>query len=235
MGRNGNSAVRANSRSTLYSGRMRTPEFGARFPIVYNEDLDELFGSMHSALQMKIPDAEPNLDKGEKHGRRLFRIYDDPKRTGISVLERRITRRQSERSRFRWSHADAGRIRQEIQNELAYEELAEHPLLVSFTGILRVGDADTSEKARKLALIPDQTSREAEFMVRAHEITMNGIRGVLKDMKEPYSPYIPHFTCARINREAGYKSMDRAVEALQALLPVTVEVEPIRFYTEEEI
>jgi hypothetical protein len=218
---------------------MRIPEFGARHRLFYDEDheaLDDFFDSVHTALTLALKPTNTSLENDAtlQQTRRLFRMYDDPKRVGITVLERRVTRAQSQRSRFRWSHADEGRIRSQIQDELADEELSERPLLARFTNVIRVGDADSSPKARKLGLILDQESREAEFLVREHEIVVNGIRGVLKDLREPYSPYIPHFTIARINREAGNQGMDRAVAAVQALLPLEVEIAPLTFYTEEE-
>jgi hypothetical protein len=232
MTRKGNNIVRATARSSLRSDRMRIPEFGARYPFIYDDTVDDFFGDIHGALQVTFPKDETDQKRNGK--RHHFRVYDDPARAGISVLERRVVRSQAQRSRFRWSHADAARIRQEICDDLASAGLDEFPWEATFTNAVRVGDAD-SDNARKIGLIIDQESDVAEGLVLSHEIVINSMRGMLKSFREPYSPYIPHWTAARIDRQVGNLGMEKAMHAVQALLPVTVQLEPITFFTTEEI
>lgn len=168
-----------------------------------------------------------------KRQKRLFRVYDDPKRVGVSVLERRLARSYAQRQRVKWTRNDAGRIKGEIGNELCRMNLAGQPLNATFTDVVRVGDADENN-ARKLALILDQESEVAEFLVREHEIVINGISGTLKRFRHPYSDYIPHWTVARVNKEAGLSKMTQAVKAVQSMMPLTVELHSVHLFSEQD-
>jgi hypothetical protein len=120
-------------------------------------------------------DIEEPLTTAPTRQKRLFRVYDDPKRVGISVLERRLPRAYAQRNRVKWTRNDVGRIQGEIKNELARMELAGRPLEATFTGAVRLGDADEN-KARKIGLILDQENEISEFITREHEIVIDVLK-----------------------------------------------------------
>jgi hypothetical protein len=257
-------------RSELHATKLIQPEFGARHPIAYTEDIDVFFTEMHDKLnqaivqelpestepfsqeqdQLNLNDLEAHVDYllsderdlndeqasllPAKRPKRLFRVYDDPDRVGVSVLERRLPRMYAQRNRIKWTKNDVGRIQGEIQNELARMSLAGQPLSATFTDVQRLGDAD-EDKARKLALVLDPESEISDFMVQEHAIVINGITGTLKRFRHPYSDFIPHWTVARVNREAGQANMSKAVAAIRSLLPLTVQLQRIHLFSEQDL
>lgn len=218
-------------RSSLPSSRQRLIEFGARHPIEYDEKLDEFFSYMHTALGMAI---NPDID-GKTPNKRFFRIYDDPDRAGISIIERRLSRQQAQRGNVSWTNSDAGRIRQEIQNEIERCDLGGRTLNLTFTDVVRVGDADDKRKARKIALLPDPESAEAEFLLAEHEIAIEGIKGPLASLRYPYDEFLPHWTVSRIHQEAGHDAMSKGIQAVRHLLPLTVQLQPVEFFVGERL
>lgn len=226
----------ARPRSALPNQRLVTPEFGARHPIVYSEDVDFFFGDIITAFSQVIPTKEYFDDHGNvTKTKRLYRAYDDNRRIGISVLERRLPRSYAQKQRIKWTKNDIGRITGQIQNELARLDMAGQTIEATFTQVMRLGDIDEGPNARKLGLVVDQKSNLSELLVREHELVVGGISGSLKRFRYPYDTFIPHWTVARIHQEAGTEAIAKAVDALQHLLPLTVEVSPIEMYSHQDI
>ncbi len=229
-------------RSTLQPGRLIQPEFGARHQIRYDDDLDLFFGELQFVLSETIP---PKMvtKKVTQAGQVIntlrpkpqFRVYDDPARAGVSVLERRLPRSFANRTRVRWTKNDEGRIKGEIQNEIGRLELGHLPISATFTDVVRLGDADEGTRARKIGLIVDQESDVSELLVSEHELVVRGISSSLKRFNYPYSSFLPHWTVARVHREAGPRAMSEAMTAVGHLLPITVTLEPIRLYSQQNI
>jgi hypothetical protein len=200
-----------------------------------NLDIDALEAEVDYLLSDDREADEDNLLMlPAKRQKRLFRVYDDPRRVGISVLERRMPRTYAQKHRIRWNPNDVGRIKGEIRNEIARMDLAGRPLDATFTDVVRLGDADENN-ARKLGLVLDQESDVAEFIVREHEIVVNGISGTLKRFRHPYSDFIPHWTVARINKEASRASMSNSIKAVRAMLPFTVQLQSINLFSQQEL
>lgn len=225
-------------RSSLHSTRATQPEFGARHPITYTDRIDGFFAELFLALDEVVPTGV-NVDRhGNERYKHQFRMYDDPKRVGVKVLERRLPRSYAQKQRVKWTQNDAGRIRGEIQNEIARLDLADTALEATFTNVVRLGDADESPNARKLGLILDQKSELSEFLAEEHAIVINGISGSLKRFHYPYDSFVPHWTVARIARmrgKEGTEGLVNAVGAIQDLLPITVQLEPIDLYSQQNL
>ena len=86
-----------------------------------------------------------------------------------------------------------------------------------------------------MVLVADQATTESEFLVREHEIAIDGISRSLKRFKYPYSTFVPHFTIARIDRNVPNEEMNRVIEGVGHLLPLQVELSPIKFVSEQEV
>lgn len=217
--------------------RAAAPEFGARHAIAYTPEVDIFFLEMRKALDEVMPETVVPIDDfGNAKYKKQYRIYDDPKRLGVSILERRLPRKYAQRQRVQWTHNDVGRIVGGIQNNLAREvDLSYTDMDASFTGVVRIGDVDEGPNARKLGLILDQESQVSEAMVMEHEIVVDGISGSLKRFRYPYDTFVPHWTVARISRESGTEVLQKAVSAVQSLLPMEVTLEKIQFYSEQGI
>lgn len=230
MGRNN-----YNPRSNLRSERTIQPTLAARHLIEDSDEIAFFFSDARTALEQVLPPEDIETSKGRFRKKELFRLYDDPDSAGLSIFEQRLAQKHGEKQRIRWTKSDVGRIRGDIQNDLAQLELTGFPLSVTFTGIARLGNAD-ARKARKLALVPDQASTVAEFFCNEHETAVNGLSGSMKRFRYPYAgDWIPHWTVANIFKEVHYEKKNQAVRALANLLPLTVEVTPLKFISEQDI
>lgn len=219
-------------RSTLSSTKSVSPELGARHPIVYNQSVDDFFDFLEPMLAHDISLKVPSSDMSESEmikRKRLFRLYDDPSRLGISILERRLPRAYSQTNRIQWNKNDVGRMRGQIQDKLTRLELPNQLPEVTFTTAVRLGNPDVGDRNRKIALIPDQESEISEFFLEEHEICMDGLAGSMRRFKHPYSSFIPHLTVCRVHKESGPLGMRAGVHAVQKLLPVTFQIEQIQF------
>jgi hypothetical protein len=218
----------------LYSERTIQPVIGARHPVVEDDSLAFFFSEVRYALDEELP---PKTEaKGDRIRKRShFLLYDDPERSGISILEQRLARRHAQQNRLRWTRNDVGRIQGEIQNEFARLELSGRTLPVTFDSVVRLGDAD-ERKARKLALVPEQESDISEFFCSEHEIAINGLSGSMQRFRYPYSgDWIPHLTIGRIFKEIHPNRVNDAVAVVKRFMPLTIEVDPIKFYAEQEV
>lgn len=221
-------------RSAHYSERLLQPNIGAKHPLVDSDDFGFFMSELRYALDETLP---PQVERrGDRIRRRsLFMLYDDIDRVGISILEQRLARTHAQRNRIRWSKHDVGRIKGEIQNVLGRLELSGQKIDVTFDNVVRLGDAD-EKKARKLAIVPEQDSAIAEFLCNEHEIAMDGLTGALHKFRYPYSgDWIPHLTIGRVFKEVPYEDLGRAVKTVKRFLPLTLEIEPIKFVAEQEI
>jgi hypothetical protein len=223
-----------NARSTLYAERGTQPVMGARHPIVDTDEVAFFFGGARHVLGEVLPGIT-SRKKDEIRRRDAFILYDDPDRMGVSILEQRLARTHAHHNRLKWTKNDRGRIRGEIQNELSRLNLTGRRLDVTFDNVVRLGDAD-EKKARKLALVPEQESEVAEFLCREHEIAIDGISGSLQRFRYPYSgDWIPHLTIGRVFKEVPQGSIGKAVSAIKQMMPLTVQIEPLEFYTQQHV
>lgn len=230
---------RHGQRSNLPATKTLQPEFGARHPIVYEPDVDLFFDEIAIKLDETVPKAVTTDDHGVViKMRRQFRVYNDPSKVGVNVLERRLSKAYAQKQRVRWTRGDVGRIKGEIRDEIDRLGIDPDDLEARFTHIVRLGDADSSPHARKLGLILDQETPLAELLTREHEIVIGGLRGSLTRFRYPYETYVPHWTVARIARQVdahGSEHLTNAVSAVQSLLPMTVQLDPINLFAQQNV
>lgn len=222
-------------RSNLRSEAQIRPELGARHPLVVDDDFEFFLTDMEHVLGEVIPDIDTCDSRGRSKTKRRFRVYDDPDKLGVSVLERRLPAKHANKHRLRWTQQDVARVKNDIGSELGRLELTDRiPLRVSLSNVIRLGDADEND-ARKIGLMVDQETTEAEFLVREHEITVNGIATSLDRFRYPYSTYVPHLSVGRIFRDVPTPQVNEAIAAMNALLPMTVELKPLIFISSQQI
>lgn len=219
------------NRSRLPQKRSYLPELGARHPLVFDDKLEDFFVIADLALEEAV---YKNNTSNKKRRNPEYRLYDVPARTGVTILERRISRQYADKNRIKWSANDDGRIRKEIRDELGRLSIPnEWPMKVEFSTALRVGNAD-EEHSRKIALIVDQQSHIAEFLVREHEITMDGLGKAFSALRYPYNDFIPKFTVAALNRRLPNEIKTEALAEISNLLPITAYIEPLRFTSRQD-
>lgn len=223
-----------------------TAELGARHPIFFedNDKLDQFFGLLGSKIRKIVPDIHetvPDPNDPEQLQEKITPrhvLYSARDKIGMTVMEKRITRRYSKRNRLHWNKSDVGRLRQEIGNRLDHLEIVtddEGTIPVPLKTVVQAGDGSSNNQGRKLAAIVDPTSRAAEFLLQEHEIIVDCLAGSLRDFEYPYDDYVPKMTVGRIDRVASPEQMERCVMAAQSLLPVTVHLQPIKFFAYQEI
>lgn len=222
-------------RSDLQKRREAPPEFGARHPVILTNALVNFFGDLDNAWSAVLPEREVVDELDKVHHRPLYRLYDDRERLGITVMEKRLAAEHARNKRLRWNPNDVGRLRGQIENEIGRLGLTNRPFEVELTDVIRVGNPGGKAGERKVATIIDQSSREAELMVREHEIVATGLGVNLRGFQYPYQDYVPHLTVGRVFKEAPHAGVDACVEAVKALLPITVRAEPLTFYAHQEL
>lgn len=234
------SRTTGNQRNQLGGRRDFQPEFGARHPVVFDTTIRRLFGDLDYAWSQILPERIEADDAGREHYRPQFHLYDDRDQIGMTVMERRLSAEHARNKRLRWNPNDVGRTKGRIEDEigrLGIDHLitSQGTVAVDLTDVLRVGNASGKNGERKLAAIVDQSSPAAELLVREHEIVVEGLGIALKGFRYPYSEYVPKLTLGRIFKEVPPRQLDACVEAAQALLPATIEIEPLRFFAHQEL
>jgi len=225
-------------------GRTYPAEFGARHPVVYNSLLQYFFSDLDRAWADIIPEREVTDQHLRPHWHSQFRLYEDPSRVGMTVLEKRLSAEHARRKRIQWNKHDVARLKNEIQTEidrLEFDDGETHLIgsngfmNVELTTIVRVGDADRRGGGRKVAAIVNQSSRCAELFVQEHEIITKGLGLNLRGFRYPYEEYVPKMTMGRVFKEVGPDKLDACIHAAQNLLPIVVAVEPLQFFAQQEI
>lgn len=256
-------------RRNLRSSRELPAVFGARHPLMIEElppiaekapregnepkqkgprfrleaDLDIFLGLLNAKWRKVIPDEAHTADGMETSYSSHFEIYNDPKKVGMSVVERRAVTGHAKRNRIQWNANDYGRVTSEIADGIGAEKnrlgltLEEYrPLDVTLTDIIPVGDARSRREGRKLAAKVDPDSPEAEFMISEHRIIMDALGGPLQDFKYPYDEgFVPKLIIGRIHLCAEPEQVQKCAMAAQVLLPVTVRLLPVAFLPEEAL
>lgn len=224
------------ARANLPGRRSYPASFGARHPIRWDGPVRFFFSDVDRALADIIPEQEIVDQKGKAHYPSQFRIYDDPAKLGMTVLERGVSAEHSRRHHLEWTANDVGRIVGRITDQLGVLGLPEYPVEVTLTNTVRVGSIDKrTGTGRKLAVIVDQETDAAEFLVREHEIIMAGLGTGLRKFKYPYDEFVPKMTIGYIHREVEHEKLNQCVAAVNQLLPLVVQLEPVQFYSQQQV
>lgn len=221
-------------------------QFGVRHPVKYTE-FDPTPGSERSLEEFfyfqdkkwrKITLTELVIgDQLRENPQRQFVVYNDPEKLGMTVMENRIIQKFAKSRRLRWNSNDRGRLGQDLRDSIAgLDQPARNKdglIEVMLTDVMRVGAPNAREEGRKIALIADQSSPEAEYMLQEHELVTEALGNYL-GFEYPYEEYLPKFTIGKVIRSATEKHVGDCVRAVRELLPLTVQLEPVLFFSGEE-
>ena len=227
------------ARGNLRSG-MRTYQegFGAYHPVVRDEGMEAFFRTLRERLDEILPPRESGDRSLTGLPESKYTLYDDPEKMGVRVLERRVAAEQARRTRLQWTPNDIGRLRGEITDEIGRLGIVGNGgLRMKLTTAVPVGDAD-KRGGGKFALVPEANDPTARFLASEHEIIVNGVGGVFKNFRYPYSDYLPHMTVVRIHRGTPPAALAECAEALQETVqqtPVVANLEEIRFFAHQEL
>lgn len=238
------------ARSSLPVTREFAPEFGANHPVNNSRDLVNFFRRLDAEWAGVLPkysDLDSIMfsnelgagtedvaeEESDNSVLSQYHLYDDPEHLSLTVVDRRLSKLYSKKRRIRWNATDAGRIKTQVDNEVARLDIVS-PLEVRLARVVRLADAEGRPGDRRLGLIVEQTSREAELLVREHEIVMNGLGERLKGFRYPYETYVPSVTIGRFDQSVKPEELDDCVALTQKLLPIKVQLEPLRLFAHQE-
>lgn len=222
-------------RSELRGTRRFTAELGARHKIIHDANVANVFETLGrkwleiAGLAETVP-CEEAPDGFKEVVTPRHKLFDDPGKLGMTVLEMRLSRRNSLRHRRQISREDLGRTKQRIADDVSRLGLdgegsvIPSRLPITFTDVRPVGGA-----RRKLAFVPDQADEVAQFMVREHELIVERAAEELnlKDFSYPYEGYTPKMTLGKVLCSVPEEKFNNCIEAARSLLPVTVNVLPV--------
>lgn len=244
---------RTGPRSNLRDTRLRSAAFGARHNLVWSntaatffKNLQEKWEEILTPREFQDAEAANNelsaSDAADRlaYVRSLFKLYDDQGKAGASVFERRLSSEQGSRGQLRWTPNDVGIMRGRIQDRvdrLNVEEMFDNDgnIPVIFDQVVRVGDAGGRNGNRKFALVINQESATAGLLIDEHEIVADGLSHTLKKFRYPYDEYVPHMTIGSLQEAVHMPNVDSCLVAAKSLLPLTVAIEPIRFFAHQEL
>lgn len=225
-------------RSDVKGRRHFQAGFGARHPVVYDDKVGAFFSELNRRLSQILPERGQITCELTGLPEDKFKLYNDPEKIGVTVLERRLSAEHARRRRLQWTANDIGRVRSRIADEIARLDMTEDELRLTLSGVVRVGDADRRSRGGKLALVPEGAQRAAGFLAAEHEIVVNGLGGVFKDFRYPYNDYTPKLTVGRVYRSAEPFQVDACAEALAEMVeeqPLTVSLEDVVFFAHQEL
>ena len=236
-------------RADTQTTRSRAPEFGARHRVVW-DDSDETLTDFFAHTRYILDGVDgkegivPRHTEGNRYGKALmrpaFHLHEDPDKAWITIMERRLPQRHRARKKLDWTSKDIGRMKQDIANETSRLELSRFTLSVTMSNVVQLGQGSRTSSGRVLGLIPDQASCETQLFVAENEIvtrlTTGGENderaGPMAEAAQTESNFIPHMTILRLYKEVSPRDTSRSIEAIQNLLPLTVQVEPLSMYSE---
>jgi len=82
---------RTNARSGLPQRRTEQPQLGARNPLIYDDRIEGFFFRAGEELD-EILHPRHTRPNGSNNFRRVYKLYDDPERLGITIVERRVSK-----------------------------------------------------------------------------------------------------------------------------------------------
>ncbi len=225
-------------RSDLRGRRHFQAGFGARHPVINDEQVGAFFYELDRRWAGILPEREPLTCELTGLPENRFKLYNDPEKIGITVLERRLSAEHARRHRLQWNANDIGRVRGHIEDEIARLDMAADELQLTLSAAVRVGDADRRSRGGKFALVPEGHQKVAGFLAAEHEIVVNGLSGVFGDFRYPYDEYTPKLTVGRIYRGAEPAQVEACAGELHDLLaeqPLTVGLEDVVFFAHQEL
>ena len=233
-------------RNQLPSKRDMTPQLGARRPLEICDNLDIFYTNAETAIRLAVENSANKYSIDRPLKELGVRLYDDidaksSQRPALKIFERRFALKHGQKYRISWTRQDIGRIKGNIQEDIDHLEkpndyLPDGSLKVIFSEIIRLGDGEASKDGkRKFGMIADQATTAAEYLVKEHETVFNGIQTAMSRFVYPYSEYVPQVTLGTFSNDVSNERKNEVIGALQKLLPFSCVLEPIKFYSEQDI
>ncbi len=147
-------------RSGLRDRREVVAGLGARHPITYTKDVRNFFWQLDERWAKILPEREPWERQLTGQQERRFRVYDDPEKLGVTVLERRLVTRYAERRRNTVNKSDLGRTQVDIARGLGRLGTLYEGFDMTFSTAIRVGDASSGK--------PKANAKGAKFAIVAN-------------------------------------------------------------------
>lgn len=221
--------------------------FGARHKVVYGGSLRKFYEGVSEAWSEYASTKRSYADSGpdgpiRRQAYRQFTLSNEvagsgAESLGVVVLERWLTGKKA-RGNVRWNRNDTGRIQLEIERRIASLRipLNERGMVeVEMGEIVRLPKTSSDGLPRALGLIANQSKPEAGYLSDAHLIALQGLGHSLKEHRDTAESFIPYLPLGAINEDVGPSSFGACIREVKQLLPVTVELMPISFFSEQEL
>ena len=219
------------ARANLRDGKQRPYKsgLGAYHPVSHNGELVPFIRKVRGVLEEALP--LPDFPDDDSTTER-FKIYTDPERIGVRVLEQRVCTAYLNRHRKHVSPNDMGRIKGEIQDLTDHLDLWSPDLNLTFSSLGRVGCDPVEGRpdgSAKFALMPDPEDPLRGQLVMANEIIFGYLQRVFPDFKYPNSKYKydPRYTFVKVYGGASKEAVNGCEDKLCSLLetgPITVPI-----------
>ena len=189
-------------------------------------------GSFLRILRNRWEDILPPVDDNGSAKER-FKLFKNPERIGVRVLEQGICRAFLERQRRRLNPNDLGRLKGRVADSIGHLGLSAYDLTLTFTGADRMGMEyiDGDREGGKFALLPDTQDPLYEKFIEANGLIVDAVMREYPGFRYPNGyEYRPHLTVAQIYEGAPAGRVRECGEALASIMragPVIAEIDPL--------
>lgn len=201
---------------------------GAYHPVPPDGGMSRFFRALRTRWEDILP---PIDDNGSEKDR--FRLFKDPERMGVRVLEQGICRAFLERQRRQLSPNDLGRLKGRVADSIGHLGLSAYDLTLTFTDTDRMGMEyiGGDREARKFVLLPDPQDPLYPKFIEAHGLIVETVMRECPGFRYPNGyEYRPHLTVAQIYEGAPAGKVRECGEALVSIMrngPVVAEIDPL--------
>ncbi len=201
---------------------------GAYHPVLLEGGMGSFFRTLRNRWEDILP---PVDDNGSEKDR--FRLFKNPERIGVRVLEQGVCRAFLERQRRRLSPNDLGRLKGRVVNSIGHLGLSACDLTLTFTNSDRMGKEyiDGDREGGKFALLPDTEDPLYQKFLEAHGLIVETLMSECPGFRYPQGyEYRPHLTVAQIYEGIPAGRIRECGEALASIMrggPVVAEIDPL--------
>jgi hypothetical protein len=219
-------------------------ELGSYHPVAVESDpranvdqngIEIFFGLLLKRWNKFLPPKPPTNYSWDTRLVEQFKLEDASSETlGVTVFESWVTKRHGRKNAVRWTSEDKNRIKQRLDDEIARLGITRTDLKAELTEIIPVGQAG-HQKGRQVAALIEPRSRAAELLIAEHEVVMGYLQQFMPEIAHPYE-YVPHLTIGYLEPNlTSPKQRRQSMRMAQDLLPVTVQMEPLRLTAKHEM
>jgi hypothetical protein len=235
-----------------------TAEFGARHNVQLDSKMKRFFVKLHKDLldiagdHITFPcDTSPD-GWGETTLPR-HTIYNDPRKLAMPVVQMRFSRNFAKDKNIRWNRADLGRLKQGLGDQVAElgfsdeEAVIPYFIPISFNGLADEGIVDKHDGTTKLVLTADPECDGTKLLFREQAVIVDGLKQTFRrtvngrrdrqsarndEFAYPTSDYMPRVTVGEIASDVPADKLQRCLQCVQDLMPITATITPLQFIPE---